>query len=102
MRKTYPDFVLQNCDSFHLYAGRDRFDNAEARVLNGKGGFVETFSRIPKCLGSQRHMKRNFWKGLTMSWLIQPRTPDMTGDAQTQCADEPLPTVPRPAEARHA
>lgn len=37
-----------------------------------------------------------------MSWLIQPHTPDTTGDAWTQWADEPLPTVPRPAEARHA
>jgi len=37
-----------------------------------------------------------------MSWLIQPHTPDTTGDARTQWADEPLPTVPQPAEARHA
>ena|GEM_PF-1067838 len=67
-----------------------------------KGDLVEKFSRIPKCLVSQRHMKHNFWRGLTMSWLIQPHTPDTTGDAQTQWADEPLPTVPRPAEARQA
>ena len=37
-----------------------------------------------------------------MSWLFQPRTSDTTGDAQTQSAGKPLPTVPQPAEARHA
>jgi hypothetical protein len=36
-----------------------------------------------------------------MSWLIPPRTPDTAGDAQTQWADKPLPTVARPADARH-